>query len=371
MKKLAIFLGVAGALFFGSFRLRPSRRGWKRVDGVIVFDTPARVEGQQSVLRLRTAPMDTVRVGFIGLGMRGPGPWSVSPTSTASRSRPCATSIPERVEKAQEILVAQSSRAAAYSGEEGWKKLCERDDIDLVYIVTPWHLHVPMAVYAMEHGKHVAVEVPAAMSLEECWQLVIDTPRRPAPLHDARKLRLRLLRAHDAQHGPARALRRDPPCRRCVYPQPRRVLGLLSGQLASGLQPEAPRRRLRHARPRSRLPAARHPPRRQDDLPRVDGHPVGQRAEDRQGEAWAPKPSPTATIRRRSSRPRRAARSSSRTQCLYAPSLQPHVPADRYRRDSPTNIRSGLCLPSRPACGFGRARPREPERPPFRVQGGA
>ena len=62
--------------------------------------------------------------------------------------------------------------AAPYSGEEGWKQLCERDDIDLVYIVTPWQLHVPMAVYAMEHGKHVAVEVPAATSLEECWQLV-------------------------------------------------------------------------------------------------------------------------------------------------------------------------------------------------------
>ena len=60
---------------------------------------------------------------------------------------------------------------------EEWKELCRRDDIDLVYICTPWQLHVPMAVYAMEHGKHVAVEVPAAMSLDECWQLV-DTARR-------------------------------------------------------------------------------------------------------------------------------------------------------------------------------------------------
>ena len=47
-----------------------------------------------------------------------------------------------------------------------------RDDIDLVYICTPWNLHTPMAVYAMEHGKHVAIEVPAADTLEECWQLV-------------------------------------------------------------------------------------------------------------------------------------------------------------------------------------------------------
>lgn len=51
-------------------------------------------------------------------------------------------------------------------------KLCERDDIDLVYICTGWQKHVEMAVYAMRHGKHVAVEVPAATSVAECWQLV-------------------------------------------------------------------------------------------------------------------------------------------------------------------------------------------------------
>ncbi len=48
-----------------------------------------------------------------------------------------------------------------YSGDSTvWKQLCDRDDIDLVYICTDWDTHVPMAVYAMEHGKNVAVEVP-------------------------------------------------------------------------------------------------------------------------------------------------------------------------------------------------------------------
>ena len=63
----------------------------------------------------------------------------------------------------------------------------------------------------------------------------------PAPLHDARKLRLRLFRADDAQYGPARAVRRDHPHRRFVHSRPRSVLGALSGQLASRLQPVAPR----------------------------------------------------------------------------------------------------------------------------------
>ena len=50
--------------------------------------------------------------------------------------------------------------------------MCEREDVDLVYACTPWRYHTPNAVYAMKQGKHAAIEVPAAMTLEECWQLV-------------------------------------------------------------------------------------------------------------------------------------------------------------------------------------------------------
>ena len=55
--------------------------------------------------------------------------------------------------------------------------MCQRDDIDLLYIATPWELHTPMAVYAMEHGMHAAIEVPAATTMEECWQLVETSER--------------------------------------------------------------------------------------------------------------------------------------------------------------------------------------------------
>ena len=62
--------------------------------------------------------------------------------------------------------------AAIYSGEEGYKPLCEREDIDLVYIAADWVHHFPIAKYALEHGKHVAIEVPSAMNLEQCWELI-------------------------------------------------------------------------------------------------------------------------------------------------------------------------------------------------------
>ena len=81
---------------------------------------------------------------------------------------------PEQVEKCQGILKkAGVLEAVGYSGsEDAWKQLCERDDINLVYIATDWLHHAPMALYAMEHGKHVAIEVPAAMNMEEIWALI-------------------------------------------------------------------------------------------------------------------------------------------------------------------------------------------------------
>ena len=150
-----------------------NEEGYKIVDGTIVFDVPERAEGQKSVLGLRTEPMETVRVGFIGLGMRGPGAVERFTYLDGVEIKALCDLVPDRVDSAQKLLTDKGlPEAAAYSGEDGWKALCERDDIDLVYICTGWQMHVPMAVYAMRHGKHVAVEVPAATSLEECWQLV-------------------------------------------------------------------------------------------------------------------------------------------------------------------------------------------------------
>ncbi|RDV16957.1 gfo/Idh/MocA family oxidoreductase [Pontibacter diazotrophicus] len=122
--------------------------------------------------------LDTVRIGFIGLGMRGPGAVSRMSHIANVDIKTLCDLRPEQVEAVQQKLAGSSHQPATYSGsEEAWKALCEREDIDLVYIATPWHLHTPMAVYAMEQGKHVAVEVPAATTLEECWQLVETSER--------------------------------------------------------------------------------------------------------------------------------------------------------------------------------------------------
>lgn len=171
MKKTFFYLIAAVLLVFSS--CTGPENGYRIVGNTIVFDAPERVEGQKSVLGLRTEPMETVRVGFVGLGMRGPGAVKRFTYLDGVEIKALCDLLPDRVTNAQKILTDRGwPEAAEYSGEDGWKALCERDDIDLVYICTGWQSHVEMAVYAMRHGKHVAIEVPAATSVKECWELV-------------------------------------------------------------------------------------------------------------------------------------------------------------------------------------------------------
>ncbi|BBE20216.1 oxidoreductase, Gfo/Idh/MocA family [Aquipluma nitroreducens] len=122
--------------------------------------------------------INTVRVGFIGLGQRGPEHLKNMTKMEGVEIKALCDIRPEVVDSAKKSIEGSIHNPAIYTGnEEEWKKLCDRKDIDLVFIATPWDMHTPMAVYAMEQGKHVCLEVPAAVTIEECWQLV-DTSER-------------------------------------------------------------------------------------------------------------------------------------------------------------------------------------------------
>lgn len=171
---ISVLAFVCASLFVGCTSTTDTSKNYKIIDNQIVFDEPQRQEGQKSVLGLAVDPIPEVRIGFIGLGMRGPDAVNRMTYIDGVKVVALCDLLPDRVEKVQKNILENKglSRAAEYSGEDGWKQLCERDDIDLVYICTDWLTHVPMAVYAMQQGKHVAVEVPAATSVAECWQLV-------------------------------------------------------------------------------------------------------------------------------------------------------------------------------------------------------
>ena len=135
--------------------------------------------GQQFNMSGYAVPkLETVRVGIIGLGNRGPNAVERMTHIEGVEIKALCDIRPERIDNAKKRLGKTKHDPVTYTGkEEAWKKLCERDDLDLVYICTPWHLHAPMAVYAMNQGKHVCVEVPAAKTIDECWELVETSER--------------------------------------------------------------------------------------------------------------------------------------------------------------------------------------------------
>ena len=123
--------------------------------------------------------LDKVRIGFIGLGNRGPGAVERMSNIEGVEIVALCDIQSERVDKCQAILEKHGlPKARSYSGtKEIWKEMCQSVDLDLIYITTPWAWHTPMAVYAMESGKHAVSEVPAAKTIDECWQLVETSER--------------------------------------------------------------------------------------------------------------------------------------------------------------------------------------------------
>ncbi len=140
---------------------------------IIKTEIPVRPAGQKDVLGLRLAPIDTVRIGFVGLGGRGSYALYRYLSVPWTKIVALCDIEPDRVEKNVKFLKEHNIEVAAtYTGDNGFKELCRRNDIDLVYICTDWANHTPVALEALNNGKNVACEVPSATSLEECWALV-------------------------------------------------------------------------------------------------------------------------------------------------------------------------------------------------------
>ena len=163
---------VVGTATASAQSLSPSTT-WHWDKGTIVVDTPERPADQENVLGLTVPKMDKVRVAFVGLGMRGPGAVQRFTHIPGVEIVALCDYEPARAERCQKYLrEAGLMPADIYSGEKGYEELCKRDDIDLVYVATDWDHHFPVAKCALENGKNTAIEVPSAMNLEQCWELI-------------------------------------------------------------------------------------------------------------------------------------------------------------------------------------------------------
>lgn len=119
------------------------------------------------------APDRPVRVGFVGVGVKG---WQHVRNLLhidGCEVRAVCDVRPEACEYVRGVCrtLGKPAPAVYTKGPEDFRRLCEAD-LDLVYTATPWEWHVPVCLAAMKAGKHAATEIPAAVTLDECWQLV-------------------------------------------------------------------------------------------------------------------------------------------------------------------------------------------------------
>ncbi|HXT32805.1 MAG TPA: Gfo/Idh/MocA family oxidoreductase [Vicinamibacterales bacterium] len=119
-------------------------------------------------------PIETVRIAYVGIGGQGGGHVNNLLKIPGCRITAVCDIRPERTDWAtKKITEAGQPAPAVYNkGPHDFERLCETEDVDLVYNATPWEFHVPIMLAAMKNGKHTATEVPAAMTVDDCWAMV-------------------------------------------------------------------------------------------------------------------------------------------------------------------------------------------------------
>jgi predicted dehydrogenase len=133
-----------------------------------------RPAGPAASVPFTAPPIETVRVGFVGVGHQGTGHLRNLLNIPGVEIRAIADIDPSNMARARKLVTdAGRPTPEAYDrGPEDFRRLCERTDVDLVYTATPWEWHAPVLLAAMRNGKHGATEIPLAVTIDHCWELV-------------------------------------------------------------------------------------------------------------------------------------------------------------------------------------------------------
>ncbi len=159
----------------------PNRREFLKagaavVAGAAVASREAAVAATQTASRgFFVAPrLETVRIGFVGVGLQGSSHVRNLLRVPGCRVTAVCDIRSERTDWAVQTITTAGHPAPAvyHRGPRDFERLCETEELDLVYTATPWEWHVPVLLSAMKNGKHGVTEVPAAMTLDDCWAMV-------------------------------------------------------------------------------------------------------------------------------------------------------------------------------------------------------
>lgn len=156
-----------------------NRRDFLKTGGaaVVAGTVGGRVEpgaSAQGATAFAAPPISEVRIGYVGIGGQGSSHVNNLLKIPGCRITAVCDIRPERTTWATQAITKAGQRPpSVYTrGSRDFDRLCETEDLDLVYNATPWEWHVPIMLAAMKNGKHTATEVPAAMTLDDCWAIV-------------------------------------------------------------------------------------------------------------------------------------------------------------------------------------------------------
>ena len=127
-------------------------------------------------------PMKRVRVGFVGIGGRGTGAvHRVAMLPGVDIVALCDIDESRIAANLKWLAEQKLPVPKTYDGAEGYRRLCQSPDVDVVYCATHWAMHAPVSLEAMRGGKVALCEVPAALTVDECWELVETSERLKIP----------------------------------------------------------------------------------------------------------------------------------------------------------------------------------------------
>ena len=122
---------------------------------------------------------ETLRAAVIGLGGRGCGLLKTIHSVKDLTIVAVCDPMEDRLQNGLNILKELGTEAQGYTD---YRRIIERGDIDLVYVVTNWITHSEICIDFMNAGIYTATEVCGAASLDECWELVHTYERTKTPM---------------------------------------------------------------------------------------------------------------------------------------------------------------------------------------------
>jgi hypothetical protein len=130
--------------------------------------------GQETMIGVKFDRRDVVRIGIVGVGLRGTSMLGEFLAIDKVVVNAVCDIVKEKCLRAGQMIekAGQKTPALYCNGERDFENLCSRDDLDFIYIATPWEWHVPQILAGLNNNKHVGTEVPAAYTVEDCWKIV-------------------------------------------------------------------------------------------------------------------------------------------------------------------------------------------------------